>query len=108
MSSSSNDASRNFTTEQMQEVSSLIHNELQCVTVQRITLTAAGLSRTRASHLLLEVAKESTDKTAYQATLCQVHQEPVTLVDEPDIHRTGTLYAPRSITLLKASLSLTH
>jgi hypothetical protein len=74
----------------MLEVSSLIHNELQCVTVQRIAQTL-GLSRARASQLLHQVAQSDGDSsTSYEATLCRVTEEKLILADEPETKRTGT------------------
>jgi hypothetical protein len=85
-----------FTKEQMLEVSSLISNELQCVTVQRIAQTL-GLSRTRASQLLRQVAavSESDDedsRKSYEATLCRVTEETLILTGEPETKRTGTYH----------------
>jgi hypothetical protein len=78
------------------EVSSLIHNELQCVTVQRIAQTL-GLSRTRASQLLRQVSvfpaisqSENDTRKSYEATLCRVQEEVLILPGEPETKRTGT------------------
>jgi hypothetical protein len=86
-----------FTKEQMLEVSSLMHNELQCVTVQRIAQTL-GLSRTRASQLLHQVAATKSDFinddddaiVSYEATMCRVTEEKLVLTGEPETKRTGT------------------
>jgi hypothetical protein len=85
-----------FTKEQMLEVSSLMHNELQCVTVQHIAQTL-GLSRTRASQLLHHVAAAQSDcdddddaSKRYEATLCRVTEEKLILTGEPETKRTGT------------------
>lgn len=77
-------SSESFSKEQITEVSSLIHNEIQCVTVQRVALTT-GLSRTRASQLLGQVP---TAEQSYEATLCNVQEDTVTLNEEP-VKRTG-------------------
>jgi hypothetical protein len=86
-----------FTKEQMLEVSSLMHNELQCVTVQRIAQTL-GLSRTRASQLLHQVAATQSNSAdgddvtskSYEATMCRVTEEKLILTGEPETKRTGT------------------
>jgi hypothetical protein len=98
-SASAGGTTDSFTKEQMLEVSSLMHNELQCVTVQRIAQTL-GLSRTRASELLRQVAVSNSEcddnRKSYEATLCRVTEETLILAGEPDTKRTGkynTMYA---------------
>ena len=74
-----------------------MHNELQCVTVQRIAQTL-GLSRTRASQLLYQVAATKSDcdnddgdaSGGYEATMCRVTEEKLILTGEPESKRTGT------------------
>jgi hypothetical protein len=82
----------------MLEVSSLIHNELQCVTVQRIAQTF-GVSRTRASQLLRQVAvasavsqSDNDTRKSYEATMCRVQEEVLILPGEPETKRTGTYH----------------
>jgi hypothetical protein len=94
-SSESATESNSFSKEQMLEVSSLMHNELQCVTVQRIAQTL-GLSRTRASQLLHQVAATQLDSAdddgtskSYEATMCRVTEEKLILTGEPETKRTG-------------------
>jgi hypothetical protein len=97
MSTSNGTESNSFTKEQMLEVSSLMHNELQCVTVQRIAQTL-GLSRTRASQLLNQVAATKSDFidddddaiVSYEATICRITEEKLILTGEPETKRTGT------------------
>lgn len=93
-SSASATESNSFTKAQMLEVSSLMHNDLQCVTVQRIA-HSLGLSRTRASQLLHQVAatqsgSEDDTNQSCEATMCRVQEEKLILAGEPETKRTGT------------------
>ena len=63
-----------FTSDQVKEVSSWIHDEEKCVSIGAVS-TGLRLSRSQAQALLQQIADTSSDKHSYQVTKCVVSHE---------------------------------
>jgi hypothetical protein len=71
---------------QQRQVSSLLHDELQCLTVSGLA-TRLGVSRSTAAHLLEEAARDKTKSDrSYQANYVVEKQEKTN-----DVSCTGEL-----------------
>lgn len=74
-----------YTKDQQQEALSLIHNELQCVSIGSLAYSM-GISRRDASKLLRNAAEANT---TYQATFCSTSTTTEKNNGEGDVLCTG-------------------